>query len=131
MNEKIGTLNWARQRGGRLTATEKVKFLLGAAVTKVRLKLKRARVTPFAIDLDQIVVPDTAAVENAVSLISPLCDDWLMNHNFRTYVWGAVLAAKESIKYDEELLLVASLLHDLGLTSSHDCQAAGSGCFAQ
>jgi hypothetical protein len=35
------------------------------------------------------------------------------NHSRRTYVWGAILAAHDGLRYDREVVYVASLLHDL------------------
>ena len=48
----------------------------------------------------------------------------------RTYLWGAMLAQVNDIKFDEELFFTASVLHDLGLTSTHLCQDASCSCFA-
>jgi hypothetical protein len=45
---------------------------------------------------------------------------WLLNHCLRSYVWGAYRGAIQGASYDAELLYVASLLHDLGMTRSFD-----------
>jgi HD domain len=50
---------------------------------------------------------------------------FLFNHTVRTYAWGCMLAEAEGVGFDRELYLVASLLHDLGLTEAHD----GPRCF--
>lgn len=41
-----------------------------------------------------------------------------------------LVAQSEQIKFDEELLFVASVLHDLGLTESRKCKEPACACFA-
>lgn len=67
-------------------------------------------------------VPDSplakAAFELAASLSSPL----LLNHAVRTYHFGSILAARDRLRLDRELLYVASVLHDLGLTPTYEAE---------
>ena len=44
----------------------------------------------------------------------------LVNHCIRSYCWAAGYARLNGIAYDEELLYVAALLHDLGLVRAFD-----------
>jgi hypothetical protein len=37
----------------------------------------------------------------------------------RTYVFGALLAARDHVDYDEEMIFIAATLHDVGLTSRY------------
>ena len=82
------------------------------------------------IDLSAIRFPDSIASCRASELAESLSAPWLFNHCLRTYVWGVMLAQSEQIQFDEELFFVASALHDLGLTESHNCKEPGCGCFA-
>jgi cyanamide hydratase family protein with HD domain len=42
--------------------------------------------------------------------------DYLLTHSVRAYCWGATIAAREGLTFDEQLLWTASLMHDVGLT---------------
>ena len=53
-----------------------------------------------------------------------------LHHCLRTYVWGALLGRRDRLDWDDELLYVACLLHDLGLTPAHDGREPGIECFA-
>ena len=44
--------------------------------------------------------------------------EFLINHCYRTFVWASLLAAHEGRSYDEEMLYIASLLHDTGLSAT-------------
>jgi hypothetical protein len=58
----------------------------------------------------------TAAHEVLVHYSSPA----LVNHCERSYLWSASLGELEGVRYDAELLYVASMLHDLGLVRAFD-----------
>jgi hypothetical protein len=40
----------------------------------------------------------------------------LAAHCYRTYLFGAALGTRDGLDWDAELLFVAAMLHDLGLT---------------
>jgi hypothetical protein len=46
--------------------------------------------------------------------------DYLTNHSFRSYAWSVALAERDHVRFDTELLYVASLLHDIGLMERFD-----------
>lgn len=54
----------------------------------------------------------------AAGLSSPL----LLNHAVRTYHFGAILDSREGLRIDRELLYVAAVLHDLGLTPTYEAE---------
>jgi len=41
----------------------------------------------------------------------------LLSHAYRTYYFGAMLAAYRKLRYDREAHFAAAILHDIGLTS--------------
>jgi hypothetical protein len=45
------------------------------------------------------------------------------------YVWAAILAAHDRLRYDEEVLYIASLLHDIGFTNDPDPARPYPHCF--
>ncbi|MEU8776812.1 HD domain-containing protein [Streptomyces sp. NPDC048606] len=64
--------------------------------------------------------PDTAACAAALEVAAAYCTPALLNHSVRSYVWACAYADARGIAYDAELLYVAALLHDLGLTPEFD-----------
>jgi hypothetical protein len=78
-------------------------------------------------DLELLTVPDTAAARRAEEICRAASAAALANHCFRSYAWGALLGVRDGIRWDAELLYVAAMLHDLGLTPGYD----RGGCFEQ
>jgi hypothetical protein len=123
----IGSLSWARRRrgpgGGRLSAFERLAFGRSAIATTLAYEAGRLlRRLGFgtrrqvALALAEISLPSTALSRAAQALCEETSSPALANHCHRTYLWGALLAARDGIAIDSELFYVASLLHDLGLT---------------
>lgn len=69
--------------------------------------------------------PDSAAAVLGGELSARVSPPFLFNHAVRTFAWGCMLAEADGVGFDRELYLVASLLHDLGLTEAYD----GPRCF--
>jgi hypothetical protein len=69
--------------------------------------------------------PRSAVAESALSLCVEASPPFLANHAVRTFAWACLLAQVDDVSFDRETLCVASLLHDLGLTSRFD----GPRCF--
>jgi hypothetical protein len=61
-------------------------------------------------------------------LCAEMRPEFLVGHSYRTYVWAAILAAQDRLRYDEEVVYVSSLLHDLGLSERHQPQSPPT-CF--
>lgn len=70
--------------------------------------------------LADIAVPTTDAARLADEVARQFASEALYGHSVRSYYWGAAHAATHEIAYDVELLYVAALLHDLGLTAPFD-----------
>ncbi len=47
----------------------------------------------------------------------------LVNHCLRSWAWASLLAEQDGFEPDRELLFVAAMLHDLGVTPSFDANA--------
>jgi hypothetical protein len=45
---------------------------------------------------------------------------FLANHSFRSHFFAVALADRDGVRFDEELLYVAALLHDIGLVEEFD-----------
>lgn len=71
------------------------------------------------IELDDYQAPDSDLCNKAKSLVTALSPAFLVQHCERTYAFGAILAKRNNLKFDAELLYLASIMHDLGLTETH------------
>jgi hypothetical protein len=92
---------------------------------------ERVRDVMRHLDLDAISIPDSALAKKAEQYAAELSPETLLNHCYRTYLWGSLLAQCDKTKLDDpELLYVASLLHDLGVTDCHFGQDQRAHCFA-
>lgn len=60
-------------------------------------------------------LPDSRAVADAYARAFEASEPWLFHHVVRSWLYGAALARARSLSPDQELLAVATLLHDLGL----------------
>ncbi|WP_306750386.1 HD domain-containing protein [Saccharothrix yanglingensis] len=70
--------------------------------------------------MDFFTPPDSRAASAALEVVQEHGEPWLLNHSLRTYSWACAHAAREDVAHDGELLYVAALLHDLGLTAPFD-----------
>jgi hypothetical protein len=68
------------------------------------------------VTIGGIVAPDSALARNAVSLVERVHTKSILNHVNRTWWFAEFLGRKREWKYDRELVYLASILHDLGLT---------------
>lgn len=137
MNRHVGSWHWAAQTNGALRRQDRLCLVGQAMLTRIgqlperlRRQLGFADAAAARIDLTSIRLPDSSAALRASEHSQQLSAPWLFNHCLRTYVWAAMLAQVDRIKFDSELLFVACALHDLGLTAAHSRQEAGCACFA-
>jgi hypothetical protein len=70
--------------------------------------------------LEDVVVPDTTASNGALEVASAYFSPALLNHSVRVYVWAAAHGTSQGIRFDPELLYVASMFHDLGMVPEFD-----------
>jgi hypothetical protein len=64
--------------------------------------------------------PDSQVAREAAELVRVVAPAFLTNHSFRSHFFAVALAERDKISFDEELLYVASLLHDIGLVEEFD-----------
>lgn len=83
-----------------------------------------------SVRLEELPLPDTAAVRHAFEEIDSAASASVVNHSLRTYLWGAALGSVEALSFDPEFLLVGSLLHDLSMSERHGEHQPGCQCFA-
>jgi hypothetical protein len=74
------------------------------------------------MDFAGIKVPDTALVRDATDLSRSLLEPFLFNHVMRSWLFGILLSEAVEVAPDAELLAVAAILHDLGLTERYTAE---------
>jgi predicted HD phosphohydrolase len=122
----VGTLEWARQTHGRLSARDRVALLLQG----VRRSLPRGSRLGAALDLDAYRPPDTPTAREAEEVCREASSPAIEAHCFRTHLWGVAIAGEEGVGYDEEAFYVAALTHDLGLTDRYRGHDPDAACFS-
>lgn len=63
-----------------------------------------------------IRIPDSSLARQAEQLVLDTSPDFLVEHCRRSHVYSALLGQAMGVPYDDELLYLAAILHDLGLT---------------
>lgn len=66
-----------------------------------------------------IVIPDSTIATQATELLLEHGTEFIYNHSLRVFLFSALNGNRRQMKYDSELLYVASVFHDLGLTSHY------------
>lgn len=133
----VGTLVWARRSGGRVTFRDRLSLARLAAgslladlpdLLTYRLGLKRH--FPNAVALEALKTPDTKAANAAETLLAELTPPFMVNHSLRTYWFSRLIGIGAGIKFDDELLYVASLTHDMGFYGRYATPTPDAKCFS-
>lgn len=123
----IGSVDWARATRGLLTRRERAQLAAQAIAAQMRIAPARMR---YRIGLGAGLAgaepkdfegPDSAICQQAEKLLQDLRPE-IVGHSYRTYCWARILARRDRVDHDSEVLYVAALLHDLGLAADHGGQ---------
>jgi hypothetical protein len=68
--------------------------------------------------VDPLSLPQTELADAALEWAREIEPAYLFNHSVRSYLFGRAVAG--TIAYDDELLFLATLLHDVGLVPAGD-----------
>ncbi len=130
--DRIGSIAWLRASSGKLTLKTRLilmREVLAPAMTGISRSLlhlgKNAK-----IELAQVPLPDTADVKHALAALEDCATNGIIQHSFRTYLWGAGFGQIGKFDFDPELLLVGCLLHDVGMTPNYHGHYPTCQCFA-
>ena len=74
------------------------------------------------MDYAGIKVPDTVLVQDAIDLSRSLLQPFLFNHVMRSWLFGILISETAEVAPEAELLAVAAILHDLGLTERYTAE---------
>jgi hypothetical protein len=67
-----------------------------------------------------VTLPDTPLIAQTIEHVRAVSEPYLFNHVMRSWLFAVTLAEHKGQPYDAEVLAVATLLHDLGLTKVAD-----------
>jgi HD superfamily phosphodiesterase len=70
-------------------------------------------------DVSGIRVPDSKLARDAAQFIRDNEGDFLYQHSVRVYYWAALAGKRKGLAFDPELLYVAAMFHDFGLTARY------------
>ena len=118
----LGSAAWGRANGGRLTLAEQCRYAMQTVLAQLRLQWHHRAAVSDAVrqgwsrlEPDCIELPDTPTVARALELVRQSTPIWLCQHSLRTWAWAALLAQRDALKPDTEVLAVSCLLHDVAL----------------
>lgn len=126
----FGDWAWVEAGGGRLGRRDEMmqKARAVQAVAMARLAPKRAG-SVARIDLETILPPDGIVARAAETLAAEVSAPWLFNHSARAYLWARLL--QPDLRFDDEAVYVALMLHDLGLTPAFADTSGEEVCFTR
>ena len=63
-----------------------------------------------------VTVPDTPVISRAIEFARERSEPYLFNHVMRSWLFASMIAQRNQTVHDGEVLAVATILHDIGLT---------------
>ena len=112
----------------RRTSTPRLIWRIGCAETMGFMrKLVRAAgyARPVGLDASDFPIPDSEFANQATRLVRELSPEFLFNHGVRVFMFAEAIGRHNHMKYDREVVYLASVMHDLGLIP----QLNGHGSF--
>ncbi len=129
---QVGSWEWARRTGGRLGRADRAELLRQGVLAQLS-RLPAAVRRRLVRDTGSVSLPDppdTALAREAEERVRELSKPQLYGHCLRTWAFAALFARRDRVDHDEELLYLACVLHDIGLTGAHDGRDPTAACFA-
>jgi hypothetical protein len=66
-----------------------------------------------------VKIPDSRLARAATDFVRDTESAMLFSHSMRVYLWAALAGQRDKLKFDPELLYVASMFHDFGLVERY------------
>lgn len=76
------------------------------------------------VSLAGISAPDSAYTRKAADIVARVHNRDMLNHVHRSWWFADFLGRKRGLKYDREVVYLAALMHDLGLTEAFQAALA-------
>lgn len=111
---------WAAETAGALSNRQRAQLLTptlrtALAYTITRARLALGRYGTGAVDLDEFRWPDSQLARAAETEARRAMPAYLVQHSYRTYLFGLALAAIDNVEIDHELSFLSAMLHDIDL----------------
>jgi hypothetical protein len=71
------------------------------------------------VKINGVSLPDSAMAREATELVRDTATPLLFNHSSRVYCFAALAGERQGVSFDAELLYIASMFHDMGLTARY------------
>jgi hypothetical protein len=109
MESTFGTLEWGKKNNGMLTRTERVHFLRNIAFLAARevtgvIRAKLGLLKPVNFDFSDLTPPDRRMAKDADEFARDTQPQDLLSHGYRTYYFGAMIAAYRKLRYDRRCI---------------------------
>ena len=76
-----------------------------------------------ATSISGVTVPESKLTREATELVRDTESPLLFNHSTRVYYFGSLAGKRRGLKFDPELLYIAAMFHDMGLTPRHSSKS--------
>lgn len=111
---------WAERTGGNLAPAERRRLLRPLLRSVPRLAAERTHAArgrrgTASVEPAGMVFPDTHLAREAEAEARGVLSPVVLQHSYRTYLFGLALAQIDGVQTDHELAFTASMLHDLNL----------------
>ena len=81
------------------------------------------RDTTEAASISGVTIPDSKLGRETTELVRDTESSLLFNHSTRVYYFGSLAGKRRGLKFDPELLYIAAIFHDMGLTPQHSSKS--------
>ncbi len=128
----VGTWDWVLQTEGTLRRQDRIRLIgQGVSARLARIPSQwRSRLFGEHAALALPEPPDSNLAREAEERVRELSSPALYGHCARTWTFAELFAQRDRAKHDRELLYLACMLHDLGLTAEHWNRDKHAKCFA-
>jgi hypothetical protein len=114
---EIGTIEWSRRTKGILGRGERARYIaaftLALMTATPRLMAAKAGMRGSGPDPSELTPPDTPFAKDVVEACTEL-GPMVLEHSYRSYIYGRALGVANGIECDEEALFAATMFHDYG-----------------
>ena len=76
-----------------------------------------------ATSISGVMVPDSKLAREATELVRDTESELLFDHSTRVYYFASLAGKRKGLKFDPELLYVAAMFHDMGLTPQYSSKS--------
>jgi hypothetical protein len=73
--------------------------------------------------ISEVMIPDSKLAREATELVHDTESTLLFNHSTRVYYFASLAGKRRGLKFDPELLYVAAMFHDMGLTPRYSSES--------